>query len=135
MHLDSRTRFNEFLIIINYLHGVNILELFCTFRIRLPNAFVSKSHKTQENTWFPSSSTFSGPNVLKKLSGKCRTAGNSSIFLHFVRFAHEGIKETVRKMQNCWKTKYFLAFCEICSRTYSMNRPKCAEELQNDDPV
>ena len=57
-------------------------------------------------------------NVLKERSGKCRTAGKSSIFLHFVRFAHERIKGTVRKMQNCWKIKYFLAFCEICSRTY-----------------
>ena len=30
-------------------------------------------------------------------------------------------------MQNCFKNKYFLAFCEICSRTYSINGPENAD--------
>ena len=71
-------------------------------------------------------------NVFNERSGKCRTGGKWRISLHFVRFARERIQWTVREMQKCWKIKDFVAFCEICSRTYSMNGPENAELVENE---
>ena len=125
MHLDSRTRFNELLNLKYHLTRRQYFWALLHFPHRLLNTFVSKYHKMQQNACFSSNSAFSGPNVLKKLSGKCRTAGKSSIFLHFVRFAHERIKGTIRKMQNCWKIKYFLAFCSrLCTYSERENATK-----------
>ena len=70
-------------------------------------------------------------NVFNERSGKCRTGGKWRISLHFVRFARERIQWTVREMQKCWKIKDFVAFCEICSRTYSMNGSGNAELVEN----